>query len=225
MKSKILNIVLVALILFGALFLLSGCGEDNSEDKENKKNKARKTEQNVNIEQSKDVDKEQSEDDLYFKVLNNEVKYINESNEEMLFSEYMKAYEGAKTKVEYSLFDLDNDSENEMVILIESYDAFYLILNIEDGTVYGFDDVIRGMLNIKTDGTYIATGGATVSAILKCKFDKNKRITETLAEADDGIYEVNGKSADNAEFLQYLEEFKNKKDIEYTTFRENYDFI
>lgn len=214
-KNKILSVALAVLMLFGMLFFLTGCGEEQPDEEE----KTDKTEQTV------DTRKKEKAEDLYMKVLNNEIKYINEDNKEILFSEYMKMHEGSNDiRIEYSLVDLDNDSENEMVISIKSYDGFYLILNNEDGTIYGFEDVIRGMISIKTDGTYMATGGAGIAAILKCKFDKTERITETLAESDRNSWTVNGKKADNAEFLEYLTEFTDKEEVKFTTFNDNYEF-
>lgn len=214
-KNKLLSLALAVLMLFGMLFFLTGCGQNDSEEEN-------ETEKTTN------TGKKESAEDLYFKVLNNEIKYISEENKEMLFSEYMKTFENtssnASTTISYALIDLDNDSENEMVVAIDCYDRFYLILNYEDENIYGFKDVGRGMISIKTDGTYMATGGAEVSAILKCKFDKTERITETLAESDTNSWKVNGKKADNAEFLEYLTEFNNKKEIKFTTFKENYNF-
>lgn len=211
-KNKILSVVLVVLMLFGMLFFLTGCGEDNSDEE-------------IKTDETTDTGKKESAEDLYFKVLNNEIKYINEDNNEILFSEYMKMHESSNDiRIEYSLLDLDNDFEDEMVILIKSYDGFYLILNHEDGKVYGFEDVIRGMITIKTDGTYMATGGAGIAAILKCKFDKNERIVETLAESDRNSWTVDGKKADNAQFLEYLTEFNDKEEAKFTRFKDSYDF-
>ena len=50
------------------------------------------------------------------------------------------------------------------------------LLNNEDGTVYGFEEVYRGLKDLKTDGTYLASGGASSNGILRDKFEKNKRI-------------------------------------------------
>ncbi len=219
MKKRIISVLLIMLMLIVMLFTLSGCGNDNPKEK----SKDDESEQATNNE-----DKKETAKDLYFKVLNNEIKYINEQNDEVFFSEYMKNLENtsnnAKTKIEYVLFDLDSDSENEMIIRVESYDGFYLILNYEDGKVYGFEDVIRGMLQIKTDGIYVGSGGATATAYMKCEFDKNKRIVKTLAEQDGYNWKVNNQEVDNAQYLEFVVEFNEKEDVEFTTFDENYNY-
>lgn len=220
MNKKILTGMLV-IMLFGTLFVLSGC-VNNSDKEENK------VDNNVVSEQTEETnEKQESVDDLYFKVLNNEIKYINENNEETLFSEYMENYKDSSTdtSVKYTIFDFDNDSENEMIVMIDSNsDGFYLILNNENEIIYGFDDVYRGMISIKTDGSYNASGGAYTGGILKSTFKKNERITETLAEMDMGKYKIDGKSVSESEYLKYFEEFENKENVEFITYIEKYSF-
>lgn len=219
MKNKVISVLLVMIMLIGILFTLSGCGNNDLEEE----NGDNESEQTTDTGKSKE-----NAGDLYFKVLNNKIKYTNEQNEEMFFSEYMKMLENtssdAKTKIEYTLFDLDSDSENEMIIRVESYDGFYLILNHEDGKVYGFEDVIRGMGKIKTDGCYVGSGGATATAYMKCKFNKNERIVETLAEQDGYNWKVNNQKVDNAQYLEFVVDFNEKEDVKFTTFEENYDY-
>lgn len=206
----------ITLILLCAIFLLSGCGEssDNSQknnDEENNKAIAEETQ-------------EVSVNDIYMRVLKDETKYVSEENKETLFSEYMSRYECIDSKVEYTLFDFDRDSENEMIIRISSFDGLYLILNYEDGTVYGFEDVYRGMVVIKEDGTYVGSGGADVHAVCRCTFEKNKRNVEELASSDWGTYVVNGHSATKAEYDEvYNKECESKKDVEFKVYAEKYE--
>ncbi|MBQ3409177.1 MAG: hypothetical protein IJH12_08260 [Clostridia bacterium] len=205
----------ITIILFMVAALLSGCGEskDNNSNKDNN---------NINqvVEESKNV----NVDDIYMSVLKDETKYISEENKEILFSEYMSRYEGIDSKVEYTLFDFDRDNENEMIIRISSFDGFYLILNYEDGTVYGFEDVFRGMTTIKEDGTHIATGGAEAYGIIRSTFEKNKKIDEVVAEDDMGTYKVNGKAVSEEEFRETWEkECTSKKDVEFNVYVEKYE--
>ena len=57
----------------------------------------------------------QEDDDIYFKVLKNEIKYVNEDNKETLFKEYMENYKESteNPKIKYTVFDFDNDSKND----------------------------------------------------------------------------------------------------------------
>ena len=134
MKKKILITLIVVLVLAVIIFLASKFMnvKDTQEDQKN---------MNKN-EQINAQDVAQEDDDIYFKVLKNEIKYVNEDNKETLFKEYMENYKESteNPKIKYTVFDFDNDSKNEMIVMIEAFnDGFYLILNNEDGTVYGFE--------------------------------------------------------------------------------------
>ncbi len=218
MKSKFLSILIVTTMLCGMLFILAGCGQENSNNSNEDLALNNQTTGSKEVqEQNKD---EENPDDIYFKVLKNEISYVDESNAKTYFKNYLDAYNTSQS-VKYALFDLDGDSQNEMVILVSG--ETYLILNREGNIVYGFEDVLRGMLSIKTDGTYSASGGAAISVIYKCTFEKNKRNIKTLAECDTmyNKYIVNEKSVDKAEFEKYFEEFNNKPNVEFKDYNNN----
>ena len=127
MKKKILITLIVVLVLAVIIFLASKFMnvKDTQEDQKN---------MNKN-EQINAQDVAQEDDDIYFKVLKNEIKYVNEDNKETLFKEYMENYKESteNPKIKYTVFDFDNDSKNEMIVMIEAFnDGFYLILNNED---------------------------------------------------------------------------------------------
>ena len=124
MKKKILITLIVVLVLAVIIFFASKFMnmKDTQEDQKN---------MNEN-EQIDDQDVAQEDDDIYFKVLKNEIKYVNEDNKETLFKEYMENYKESteNPKIKYTVFDFDNDSKNEMIVMIEAFnDGFYLILN------------------------------------------------------------------------------------------------
>ena len=82
MKKKILITLIVVLVLAVIIFLASKFMnvKDTQEDQKN---------MNKN-EQINAQDVAQEDDDIYFKVLKNEIKYVNEDNKETLFKEYME---------------------------------------------------------------------------------------------------------------------------------------
>lgn len=215
MKKKLLVILFVVLVVGVGLFVFRNFinKPDNAENKVS------------NLADNQESSKE-DEDQIYFKVLKNEIKYVAEDNTEKLFKECMENYKEDTDgpKVKYALLDWDNDSKNEMVIMIESFnDGFYLILNNEDGIVYGFEDVYRGMEDIKIDGTFIGDGGASTYGVLRDKFQKNKRIQETLAEMDMDKYQIGGKDVSKDEFQKYMDEFDKKENVEFVTYIEKYE--
>lgn len=216
MKKKLLIILLVVLVVGVGLFVFR-----------NFINKPDNTEKEVSNLANNQENLKEDEDQIYFKVLKNEIKYVAEDNTEKLFKECMENYKEDTDgpKVKYTLFDLDNDSKNEMVVMIEAFnDGFYLILNNEDGTVYGFEEVYRGMKDIKTDGTFIGAGGASSYGVFRDKFEKNKIIPETLAEVDMDKYQIDGKDVSEDEFQKYMDEFDKKENVEFVTYIEKYEF-
>lgn len=162
-------------------------------------------------------------EEIYMSLLNNERKYISEDNREMSFSEYMSRYSGYNAKISYALMDFDRDNENEMVIFIEAYDGFYLTLNYENGKIYGFENVYRGMLGLKEDGTYMGSGGYNSHVILRTTFNKNIKNDEIVAEEDMGTYKVNGNVVSEKEYNEaYEREFESKKDVVFKVYTGNY---
>ncbi len=220
MMKKLLAIIFINLILIMMLFTFSGCGSNvNKEENVN----------NTNESNQSDGEETLADDDnqLYFKVLENEIKYVNEDNNETLFKTYMENYKenSDSVKIKYTICDFDNDSKNEMIVMIEAFsDGFYLILNNENGIVYGFEDVYRGMKDIKTDGTYSASSGATTNGIYRSKFEKNKRTQEALAEMDMGNCKIAEKDVLESEYLKYFEEFSKKENVTFTTYTDHYNF-
>ena len=85
MMKKLLAIIFINLILIMMLFTFSGCGSNvNKEENVN----------NTNESNQSDGEETLADDDnqLYFKVLENEIKYVNEDNNETLFKTYMENY-------------------------------------------------------------------------------------------------------------------------------------
>lgn len=212
--KKFLSVSIIFAII---AILLSGC-ENKLEERNSKDGNdiiSEQTTGQVNV------------DNLYMMVLNNEMNYISEDNEEKLFSEYMESYNESITdvKVEYSIIDVDADNENEMVIMIEAYsDGFYLILNHEDGKIYGFNEVYRGMMTPKKDGTFMYSGGAMLNGVAKNTYSGTKKYTENIAENDEGIFRIDGSIVSESEYLKYIEEFNEKENIDFITYIESYDF-
>ena len=86
MKKKILITLIVVLVLAVIIFFASKFM--NVKDTQKDQKNMNKNEQ-INAQ-----DVAQEDDDIYFKVLKNEIKYVNEDNKETLFKEYMECIMG-----------------------------------------------------------------------------------------------------------------------------------
>ena len=191
MKKKI--IILAMLILF------VGCTKKTEEKDIPKEN----------------VDKNYTEEYL-LKALNNETKVIDENNNELLLSEY-KLPSDENIVIEKTTFvDLDSDGNNELVALTKSNYGAYIILRHENNMVYVYTINIRSLNNLKEDGTFIGNNGSQSYAYMKLSFNKNSYESKILAEVNEteNIYKINEKDVSEQTFLDYENEFNNKKDCE-----------
>lgn len=192
MKKKI--IILAMLILF------VGCTKKTDEKNIPKEN----------------VDKNYTEEHL-LKALNNETKVIDENNNELLLSEY-KLPSDENIVIEKTTFvDLDSDGNNELVALTKSNYGAYIILRYENNMVYVYTINIRSLNNLKEDGTFIGNNGSQSYTYMKLSFNKNLYETKILAEVNEteNIYKINEKDVSKQTFLDYENEFNNKKDCEW----------
>lgn len=196
MKRKILHIVLIEIILCVTIFTLSGCGKENevkTEDMQEQSQKIADTKQEIDLK------------DIYLEVLNNKREYVNEDNQKLKIESYsnLKNYKN-ETNITYAILDIDEDGLYELVALFN--EDYYMIFNYEDETVYGFEEVYRGLKNLRTNGHYIASSGAGYNEVCKTSFNKNKRDITILAQIDYPSYTIANKKATEEEYNNYLKE-------------------
>ncbi len=75
--------------------------------------------------------------------------------------------------VKFAKLDLDGDGEDEVVLWLQvngHLDYGFEVLHYHDGEVYGYTLPYRAFYELKTDGTFIYSGGAADSGIGKIKF-------------------------------------------------------
>ena len=108
--------ILIGIVIVLVLLVTSGCGSKKEEVKK--------------VENKKEVDYK----NIYIEVLDGKRNFIDESDREVSFNEYLNTEKGSmdSAKVTYTYIDFDNkDSSNheEMLVLTETNDGYYLILN------------------------------------------------------------------------------------------------
>ena len=88
---------------------------------------------------------------------------------------------------QFTVVDMDNDGIPEVVLeLTTGFDGSFEVLHYEDGTVYGFNFVYRGMLSLSDDGMYLGSNGAYDSCILKASSIKDTYKEDVLAYSESG---------------------------------------
>ena len=200
--------ILIGIVIVLVLLVTSGCG--------NKKEEVKK------VENKKEVDYKST----YMEVLDGKRNFIDESDKEVSFNEYLNTEKGSmdSAKVTYAYINFDNkDSSNheEMVVLTETNDGYYLILNydISDDKVYGIYKNYRDMVYIKGDATIYGSGGVNANYIYKLILDKNKYEEITLAENDDGVYKIDNKEVSESEYNKYMEDYNSKESVVFTDYK------
>ncbi len=154
---------------------------------------------------------------IYYEVLDNKRSFIDKDNQSLRIEEYIEKlqspdYEESHS-VTYSLVDMDQDGTEEMVVLILK--ELYLILNYDetDKTVYAFEENVRGLIDLKSNGYAWGSDGATTGGLFKYTFNKNKRKAIELASCDNDIYKVDGKKVAKKEFDKVMDEFNALEDV------------
>ena len=118
----------------------------------------------------------------------------------------------------FIVVDMDRDGEEE--IMLYSWPESTQVLDYQDGSVYVYQFVFRGMNNVLPNGVYEGSGGASVWGFYRItEFDHGTFKEETLAYTetygDDEYYEVEGREVTLEEFNDYTEQFKVEPAEEY----------
>lgn len=118
----------------------------------------------------------------------------------------------------FIVVDMDHDGEEE--IMLYSWPESTQVLDYQDGRVYVYQFVFRGMNNVLPNGVYEGSGGASVWGFYRItEFDHGTFKEETLAYTetygDDEYYEIEGREVTFREFEEYMEQFRVEPAEEY----------
>ena len=148
-------------------------------------------------------------------VLNNERGFINKSGETVYFKNYRPFNLMDAVPEKYTLVDLDQDGKDELVVHVNPNFGAYTIFHIYRNKVYGFDFLERELMSLKTDGSFIQSGGAGLQVFAKLQFKKDKYEIIEQAYKDDvaEVYKINGISSTGELAGKYADEFYDKPDV------------
>lgn len=115
--------------------------------------------------------------EVYKKVLENKVDFFSTDDKKYVcLNEVLNRYLDYSLKVRrFTVLDMDGDKIPEVVLELScgEYGGEFEILHYMNGMVYGYNIPYRGLLQLKTDGTSIASGGAADNYIEKIRFSSN----------------------------------------------------
>ena len=154
----------------------------------------------------------------YWLVLNSKKPFIsaNEGCQEFYWDDYVWClYEPYPrfTIYDFELVDLDQDGSDELVMT--GFPETTQVLDYQEGKVYSYQFVYRGMAGILTNGVYNSSSAADIGGWHRIAyFDKGTYEEETLAYMEHDYFEVEGKEVSSEEFFAYIEPFVNGEQIE-----------
>lgn len=142
----------------------------------------------------------------YWLVLNSKMPFIsaNEGCQEFFWDEFFWCLSEPNlmyTTSQFGLVDLDNDGSEELVMT--GFPEMTQILDYQDGKVYGYQFVFRGMARINIDGVYSSSSGSDIGGFHKIHLDKGSYEEETMAYMDSNYFEVGGVEVSSDEFYAY----------------------
>ncbi|NLO84140.1 MAG: SH3 domain-containing protein [Clostridiales bacterium] len=121
----------------------------------------------------------QDEASLYNLVLHNELEFFNVSeNSSMYLGKLNSGYDGLPlTFPAFATVDLDADGSVEVIVSLRAdgneYDYGYEIFDYLNGRIYGFDIPYRGFGDLKLDGSFSFSSGASDSGYGTLELNQN----------------------------------------------------
>lgn len=155
--------------------------------------------------------KEVDNEELLNGIIKNETMFLYNSNLIKL-SEY-KIQDKYIDYSEYIKIDLDNDSIKELVLNTTSDYGVYLIFHIDGENIYSYEINNRSFIDLKTDGSFSGSNGASSMEYLTLRFNKSELVIKEECISDDmsGKYEINNKTVSKNEVIAFINNW-NKKD-------------
>lgn len=146
----------------------------------------------------------------YWMVLNGKKPFISYDIGGQEF--YWDEFWGIRAE-QFMIVDMDNDGGKEVVLYCWPESTW--ILHYEDGSVYGYEFVFRGMKRIRTNGIYEGSsgGGSGIYGRLT-ELNADGYTEETLVKYDyyGHVYEVGGKDVSEDEALEFIESIESNRD-------------
>lgn len=169
--------------------------------------------------------------EAYKAVMQNKVDFFSTDDKKYVYlNELLKdgVGDGYPYKLtRFTILDMDGDQIPEVVLELSitgKYPDFYEVLHYMNGTVYGYNFVLRALEQLKIDGTFISSSGAADNSCNKMRFSTNGYEYDILgyskSEAGPSTkisYFIN-KPVTEESFSSFIDKQVKKKDVEWYEF-------
>lgn len=227
------KILAIACVLSLFLGIFTGC--KTRDNKSDVKQNQSKTESSPN-------------DNILLSVLHSEKPFITEKGQTVFLKDYKPLYkqdedaeyyqsENLFVPCAYTFVDLDKDGQNELIIS-ELPDAdTYLILHQFKDKIYGYSLCVRWFGSLKSDGTFLSSGGAFTHNYNTINFDENKYNISTFAifdfvgdekpssnrfgcepDYEKSVFEIDDKKVSFEKIEEFAEEWDERPNAEWIEF-------
>lgn len=131
------------------------------------------------------------------------------------------------TAAKFTVIDMDGDGEDEAVLWLQingASDYGFAVLHDLNGEIYGYTLQYRACMDLKTDGTFLFSGGAADSGIGKMTFSETGYSVSALACSQSGYdanneltmqYFVNDEPCSEDEFNDIISGQEEKTNVEW----------
>lgn len=103
---------------------------------------------------------------------------------------------------DFAIADLDGDGVGELVMTGYMPETTW-ILDYQEGRVYSYQFVYRGMAGIGIDGVYSSSSASDIGGFHRIHLDRGSYEEETLAYMNGDYFEVDGAEVSSDEFYAY----------------------
>jgi hypothetical protein len=159
--------------------------------------------------------------------------FSTDDNKEILLNDYLKKYlpDQQLELTHFTVIDMDHDNISEVILelSVDGYPDSYEILHYKNEQVYGYHFVYRGLLQLKTDGTFWASSGAADNECDKLEFQNSAYETITLAYSESNqdskgmtiSYYINNQPVTKETFDSFIQEQDAKDDVVWYEFSQS----
>lgn len=202
MKKFLILIVVVLLVVCGVFYYKQG-------------NEKISTNTTINSNQEKnEVLEEVVNSNELEKVLKNEIEFIDMEGNKVYLKDY-KLFGKSINVSKYAFIDFEKDETEELVVEIQndSEEIAYIILREQNGNIYGYEKGVRELQNLKKDGSFSASSGATSISYLELNFENDsiKTVTKASGELSENKFVIDDKEVSKDEFDAFEKDWKEKE--------------
>jgi len=228
MKNKIISALLVLLLSIS----ISACSDKTGLNKENNSSASDTLFDSKSTQESSEKN---PVIEVYKRVLQNKADFFSTDNKKNVYLNDLltnKEIYGTIFKVtHFTVLDMDGDNIPEVVLelTVGDYVEFYEVLHYMDNKVYGYIQVLRGLLELKEDGTFSFSNGASDNGYGKLRFIPDICEADTLAYCQSSrnnptteLYFINNISVADESYKSYGKEQAGKKGVVWYDFSPEY---